>query len=70
VKCAEVIRRVRKYAKANNLEFIYDPRHGKGSHGRIHIGDRLTTVKSPNKRIGVGLLRKMLRDLDITPEDF
>jgi predicted RNA binding protein YcfA (HicA-like mRNA interferase family) len=41
-----------------------------GSHGRIYLGNRLTTVKSGNKPIGPGLLHKMLKDLEIDPKDF
>jgi len=52
------------------LEFQYDSRKGKGSHGRIFVGDRLTAIKSGNKNIGIGLLRKMLKDLKIDPKDF
>ena len=70
MKCAEFIRRVRKYARCHNLEFQYDPRRGKGSHGRIILGNRLTTVKSGNKTLAAGLFRKMLKDLDIEPAEF
>jgi mRNA interferase HicA len=70
MKSAEFIRRVRRYAKRHGLEFAYDPRRGKGSHGRLYLGDRLTTVKSGNKTIGKGLLLKMLKDLNIDFEDF
>jgi len=63
-------RQVRQYARRNNLEFRYDPRRGKGSHGRIYLGNRLTTVKSGNKTIAAGLLHKMLKDLQIDPKDF
>jgi mRNA interferase HicA len=64
------VRRVRRYARRRGLEFRYDPRRGKGSHGRIYLGNRLTTVKSGNKPIGPGLLHKMLIDLEIDPKDF
>ena len=70
MKCAEFIRRTRQYAKRQGLEFWYDQRKGKGSHGRLFMGDRLTTIKSGNKVIGKGLLHKMLKDLNIDPKDF
>ena len=70
MKCAGFIRRVRKYARRHDLEFRYDPRRGKGSHGRIILGSRLTAVKSGNKSLAPGLLRKMLKDLGIEPEEF
>ena len=64
------IRQVRRYARRHSLEFRYDPRRGKGSHGRIYLGNRLTTVKSGNKTIVAGLLHKMLKDLQIDTKDF
>jgi len=70
LKVAEFIRRARRYSRRSGLEFQYDPRRGKGSHGRVFLGERLTAIKSANKTIGIGLLRKMLKDLDINPKDF
>ena len=70
MKSAEFIRRARQYSKRHGIEFYYDPRRGKGSHGRLLIGDLLTTIKSGNKVIGKGLLHKMLKDLNIDPKDF
>jgi predicted RNA binding protein YcfA (HicA-like mRNA interferase family) len=67
---AEFIRRARQHAKQRGLKFCYDPRRGKGSHRRLLMGNRLTTVKSGNKVIGKGLLHKMLKDLNIDPKDF
>ena len=67
---SQFIRRARKYSKLNKLEFNYDRRQGKGSHGRVFVGELLTTVKSSNKQIGKGLLHKMLRDLKIDAGDF
>jgi mRNA interferase HicA len=70
VKAAVFIRRARRYARIHGLEFEYDARHGKGSHGRVYLGNRLTTVKGGGSTIGRGLLQKMLKDLGIDPEKF
>ena len=64
----EFIRRAKRYARKMGLKCFYDPRHGKGSHGRLHLGGRLTTV--PRKELGKGLLAAMLKDLNIDKEDF
>ena len=64
----EFIRRARRYARKKGQKCHYDARHGKGSHGRFHLGDRLTTV--PRKEIGKGLLAAMLKDLQIDKEEF
>jgi len=62
------IRRVRRYAKHHKLVFHYDARKGKGSHGRVFLGDRLTTVKHGS--ISPGLVHKMLKDLGIKSKEF
>lgn len=65
----ELIRRLRQLARERGIMFEYDPRPGKGSHGRILFGDQLTTLKDPRAEIGKGLLRKMLRDLRVDPDE-
>jgi mRNA interferase HicA len=62
------IRSVRRYARKHGLHFHFDARKGKGSHGRLYPGDRVTTLK--HGTISTGLASKMIRDLGIDPEDF
>lgn len=64
----EFVRRARRYAKRSGLSCHFDPSVGKGSHGRLHLGGRITTV--PRKELGKGLLAAMLKDLEIDKEDF
>ena len=47
----------------------FDPRKGKGSHGRLFLGQRFTTVKDRRKEIGRGLFATMLRQLGLTRDD-
>ena len=61
---AEFVRRAKRYARKFGLSFRFDPSVGKGSHGRLHIGGRFTTV--PRK----GLLAAMLKDLGMDREVF
>ena len=48
-------------------EFVADK--GKGSHGRLYLGQEFTTLKDRNKEIGRDLLAKMSRDLEIDAHD-
>jgi hypothetical protein len=64
----QFIKRAREWARANNLEFRFRSDLGKGGHQIVYVGDRLTTVKSGE--IGPGLLRAMLRQLDIPTKEF
>jgi len=69
MKADEFVSKVRRYAKKNGLDFTFDPGHGKGSHGRLHVGDKFTTIVGQNKVIGKGLYHAMCRQLDIDPND-
>ena len=64
----EFVRRARRYARRNGLEFYFNPAKGKGSHGKVYLGDCVTTL--PHGEIGVGLLASMMRDLNIDRREF
>lgn len=66
----QFIARVRRWARARNLEVRFVAAEGPGSHGTLYVGDRKTTVKDRKKEIGRGLLARMLADLGIDREDF
>ncbi len=66
---AELLRRLRRLARERGLRFEYESRHGKGSHGRVLLGERLATMKDPKKEIGPGLLHDMLRQLGLSRDD-
>jgi mRNA interferase HicA len=62
-------RRVRKLARRRNESCVFVPALGKGSHGRLYLGDEFTTLNDRKKEIGRDLLTKMCRDLGIDPHD-
>ena len=64
----EFVRRARRYARANGLEWRFDPARGKGSHGRFYIEDRQTIVQ--HGEIPRNTLFGMLRQLGINPREF
>jgi mRNA interferase HicA len=59
-------RAVRNFARQASLPYREDNR-GKGSHSRIFLGERFTTVK--HGEIGRGLLAQMCKQLGIRKED-
>lgn len=69
VNGAELIRKLRNLAKERGVRFEYEPRRGKGSHGRLLFCERLTTVKDPKKEISPGLLHDMLKQLGLNKGD-
>jgi mRNA interferase HicA len=64
----EFLGKIRRYARGRSLQVELITRKGKGSHGRLYVGDRFTTIKDRKKEFGPGLLAKMLRDLGIDPK--
>jgi len=65
----EFIQYVRRVGKERGVSFRFEPRHGKGSHGRLWYGNKFTTVKDRRKEIGKGLLSAMLKQLDLELDD-
>ena len=69
VKGEEFERRVRRLARRTKITSTFVADKGKGSHGRLYVGEEFTTLKDRKKEIGHGLLSKMCRDLKIDPHD-
>ena len=64
----EFLSRARKYARRTGQFFFFDPVRGKGSHGRVYVGEQFTTVK--RGELKKGALAEMLRQLDIDQREF
>jgi len=61
-----LIRDLRAYGRAHGLEVRWEPRQGKGSHGRLTVGARFTMV--PAGQIKRFMLETILRQLGL-PKD-
>ena len=59
------LRNLRAYARANGFAFEWIAKHGKGSHGRVKVGELSTTVPHT---VGAGLKRIILRQLGLPPD--
>lgn len=64
----EFVRRARRYARRNGLEWRHDPARGKGSHGTFYLGDRQAIVQ--HGEIPRAMLFSMFRQLGINPREF
>jgi len=69
LKGGEFERRVRRLARRKKVSCLFVADRGKGSHGRLYVGDDFTTLKDRKKEIGRDLLPKMCRDLNINPHE-
>jgi len=65
----ELLKRLRRLARARNLQLKLVRERGKGSHATLYLGDRYTILKDRKKEIGTGLLLKLLHDLGINKSD-
>ena len=70
MKGGELIRRVRRWGREKGVAVRFAKHRGKGRHGMLYVGTRMTMVKDRKKELGPGLLAKMLRDLGIGPDEF
>ena len=65
----EFVRYVRRLGRERGVAVRFESRKGKGSHGRLHYGDRFTTIKDRRQEIGHGLFAAMIRQLGLSRED-
>ena len=56
-------------ARRRGVPFRHVLHRGKGSHGRIYLGERFTTLQDPRKELPRGTLHGMLDDLGIDLRD-
>jgi mRNA interferase HicA len=64
----QFIRQVRKWARAHDTPFEVKADEGKGSHRKVFVASRWTTVK--HSEISKPLLAAMLKQLNIPREEF
>jgi mRNA interferase HicA len=65
----EFERKIQRLGRRRGISVVFDPAHGKGSHGRLYFGERFTTLKDRKKEIGPGLLKAMLDQLGLKRDD-
>lgn len=66
---SEFLRRLRRLGRERGVAVEVDEGRGKGSHARVRLGGRGTTIKDRRAEIGPGLLAAMCRQLGIRRED-
>jgi hypothetical protein len=65
----EFLERLRSLATRRGIEFRFDAERGKGSHGRIRFGVRMSHMPDPRRELKRGTLSGICRDLGIKPDD-
>ncbi len=65
----EFIRKVKKLGRRRGVPVDFVEERGKGSHGTLYFGNRLTVVKHRAAELKPGLLHGMLRQLGLALDD-
>lgn len=69
MRAGEFLKRLKGLGHERGVNVRFDPRKGKGSHGRVFYGERSTTLKDLTKEVSPSLLSDMLDDLGLTKKD-
>ena len=69
MKGAELVRRLRKLGRQREIAVEFVPERGKGSHGTLYFGERLTVIRNLKDEIKTGTLHAMLKQLGLTLQD-
>ncbi|HEX9869278.1 MAG TPA: type II toxin-antitoxin system HicA family toxin [Candidatus Tectomicrobia bacterium] len=69
MKGNEFIRKVRKLGRQRGGRVAFVAERGKGSHGTLYYGDKLTVVRNPKDELKTGTLHAMLAQLGLTLTD-
>lgn len=65
----EFVRKVKKLGRRRGVPVEFVEERGKGSHGTLYFGDRVTIIKHRAAELKPGLLHAMLKQLGLTLDD-
>lgn len=70
VRGNEFVRRIQGLGKARDVEVRWVAHRGKGSHGLLYYGSKMTTVRNLKDEVDKRAYHKMLSQLGLSQEDF
>ena len=62
----EFMRKIRRLGRKRGVKAAFVPERGKGSHGTLYYGEKLTIVRTPTDARKTGTLHAMLAQLGLT----
>ena len=69
MKGSEFLRRLRRFARLNNMTCQFVAERGKGSHGTIYLNNRRTVIRNLKDELKPGTLHAMTKQLGIEESD-
>jgi mRNA interferase HicA len=67
MRSAELLRKLRKLAKAREIDLQIRP--AKGSHQKVYFGNRYSIIPLHGTELPTGTFRKILKDLGVNEEE-
>lgn len=67
MKSAELLRKLKKLSKQREVEFRMSA--AKGSHQKLHFGERTTIIPLHGTELKTGTLKAILKDLGISEDE-
>jgi mRNA interferase HicA len=65
MKGNELIRKIKKLGRKNNIFVEFVIQRGKGSHGTLFYGEKFTIVRNSKDELKTGTLQAMLNQLGL-----
>lgn len=69
MKGGEFVRKIQKLGRKRGIRVEWVAERGKGSHGLLYFGDRMTTVRNLKDELDKGAFHGMLRQLGLIVRD-
>jgi mRNA interferase HicA len=66
----EFVRRIQALGKDRGVQVRWAAHRGKGSHGLLYYGSKMTTVRNLKDEIDKRAFHKMLRQIGLSESDF
>lgn len=70
MKGSEFLKKIKKIGKVTGVPVRYSVTRGKGSHGLLYFGDKVTTLRNLKDELKTGTYHAMLKQLGLTELDF
>ena len=61
----QLVQKLRRWARARDVEFVVSKHEGKGSHRTIYLGSHKTTIPWTTNDLTTGTLRGVLKQLEV-----
>ena len=69
MKGSELLKKIQKLGRKNNVDVRIEKRRGKGSHSTLFYGNKFTIIRNLKDELKTGTYQAMLKQLGIGEQD-